>query len=216
MSAFFAWETKSGQVLVFHLSFPMNNDKIKILKTEVLSDNWYVLRKVTFDFQKKDGTWETQSREAYDRGDGATILLYNRARQTVILTEQFRMPTYLNGNETGMMLEACAGLLDEDNPEDCIRRETEEETGYRVTDVRKVFEAYMSPGSVTEILHFFVAEYSQAMKTNEGGGIEEEQENIECIEMPFDKALAMIAGGEIRDAKTIMLLQYAEINKLLA
>ena len=193
----------------------MTNKKVKILKTEVLSDNWYTLRKVTFEFQKKDGTWETQSREAYDRGNGATILLYNRHNRTVILTNQFRMPTYINGNESGMLIEACAGLLDLDNPEDCIRRETEEETGYKVTHVRKVFEAYMSPGSVTEILHFFVAEYSKDMKISEGGGLEHDQENIEVLELPFDAALRMMESGEIRDGKTIMLLQYAKIHELV-
>lgn len=193
----------------------MTNGKVKILKTEVLSDNWYTLRKITFEFQKKDGAWETQSREAYDRGNGATILLYNRKNRTVILTNQFRMPTYVNGNESGMLIEACAGLLDLDNPEDCIRRETEEETGYKVTDVRKVFEAYMSPGSVTEILYFFVAEYSKDMKISEGGGLEHDQENIEVLELPFDEALRMMETGEIRDGKTIMLLQYAQIHGLV-
>lgn len=193
----------------------MTNENVKILKTEVLSDNWYVLRKVTFEYRKKDGAWETQSREAYDRGNGATILLYNRQQRTVILTEQFRMPTYVNGNSSGMLIEACAGLLDLDNPEDCIRRETEEETGYKVTHVRKVFEAYMSPGSVTEILHFFVAEYSKDMKISEGGGLEHDQENIDVLELPFEEALAMVADGRIRDGKTIMLLQYAQIQGLV-
>lgn len=185
---------------------------LRNIHTEVLSDNWYTLRKVTFEIQKQDGTWETQSREAYDRGNGAAILLYNREQKTVILTRQFRMPTYVNGNEDGMMIEACAGLLDQDNPEDCIRRETEEETGYQVRDVRKVFEAYMSPGSVTEILYFFVAEYSKDMQISEGGGLDHEQENIEVLELPFALALAMIGSGEIKDAKTIMLLQYVQIQ----
>ncbi|MBD1207319.1 MAG: GDP-mannose pyrophosphatase NudK [Ignavibacteria bacterium] len=194
----------------------MTNKAIRNVQTEVLSDNWYVLRKVTYDYQKKDGTWEQHSREAYDRGNGATILLYNKANKTVILTRQFRMPTYLNGNETGMLIEACAGLLDNNNPEDCIRRETEEETGYTVSHVRKVFEAYMSPGSVTEILYFFVAEYSKEMKTSTGGGLEEESENIEVLELPFGEALQMIANGQIRDGKTILLLQYAQIHNLLS
>lgn len=193
----------------------MTNDRIKILKTEVLSDNWYVLRKITFDYQKKDGTWETQQREAYDRGNGATILLYNKPNQTVILTRQFRMPTYVNGNADGMLIEACAGLLDKDQPEVCIRRETEEETGYQIKDVRKVFEAYMSPGSVTEILYFFVAEYTKEMKTSEGGGLEHDQENIEVLELPFAQALRMVENGEIRDGKTILLLQYAQLHQLL-
>lgn len=190
-------------------------DNIKILETKILSDNWYVLKKITYEYLKKDGTWEKQNREAYDRGNGATILLYNKEQRTVILTRQFRMPTFINGNETGMMIEACAGLLDEDNPEDCIRRETEEETGYKITDVRKVFEAYMSPGSVTEVLHFFVAEYAPSMKVAEGGGVDGEQENIEVLELPFDEAMAMMENGEIRDAKTIMLLQYVKLHHLL-
>lgn len=194
----------------------MTNNAVKNVQTEVLSDNWYVLRKVTYDYQKKDGTWEQHSREAYDRGNGATILLYNKANKTVILTRQFRMPTYLNGNETGMLIEACAGLLDNNNPEDCIRRETEEETGYTVSHVRKVFEAYMSPGSVTEILYFFVAEYSKEMKTGAGGGLEEESENIEVLELPFSEAFQMIESGQIKDGKTIMLLQYAQIHNLLS
>jgi GDP-mannose pyrophosphatase NudK len=188
---------------------------IRITKTEVLSDNWYVLRKVTYEYTKKDGTVQSQSREAYDRGNGATILLYNTAQQTVILTRQFRLPTYVNGNPTGMMTEACAGLLDKDNPEDCIRRETEEETGYKINDVRKVFEAYMSPGSVTEILYFFVAEYSKDMKVSDGGGVDGEEENIEVLELGIDAAMQMVSTGEIKDAKTIMLLQYVKLNGIL-
>ena len=157
----------------------------------------------------------TQSREAYDRGNGATILLYNKVHKTVILTRQFRMPTFINGNTSGMMIEACAGLLDRDNPEDCIRRETQEETGYKITDIRKVFEAYMSPGSVTEILYFFIAEYSKEMKINEGGGIEHEEENIEVLEMGIQQAMDMIENGEIKDGKTIMLLQYIRLHGIL-
>ncbi len=192
------------------------NSNVKIRQTEVLSDNWYTLRKVTYDYLTKEGTWQTQSREAYDRGNGATILLYNREQKTVILTRQFRLPTFVNGNPSGMLIEACAGLLDKDNAEDCIKRETEEETGYQVTEVRKIFEAYMSPGSVTEILYFFVAEYAKDMKVNEGGGVEHEQENIEVLELPLEEALQMIKTGEIKDAKTIMLLQYAKLENLLA
>jgi GDP-mannose pyrophosphatase NudK len=188
---------------------------IKILKTEVLSDNWYNLRKITYEFKKKDGSQQTQVREAYDRGNGAAILLYNKQNKTVILTRQFRLPTFINGNSSGMLIEACAGLLDKDNPEDCIRRETEEETGYKISEVHKIFEAYMSPGSVTEVLHFFVAEYSTSMKVNEGGGIEHEQEDIEVLELPFTKAMQMIESGEIKDGKTIMLLQYAKLQNLL-
>lgn len=193
----------------------MRTPDINIIKTEILSDNWYTLNKVTYTIAKKDGTTETQSREAYDRGNGAVILLYNKVSGTVILTRQFRLPTFINGNSTGMLIEACAGLLDDDNPEECIKRETEEETGYKISKVEKVFEAYMSPGSVTEILHFFTAEYSPEMKTADGGGLEEEGENIEVLELPFNDALAMVDSGEIMDAKTIMLLQYLRIKNIL-
>ncbi|WP_258136473.1 GDP-mannose pyrophosphatase NudK [Mucilaginibacter phenanthrenivorans] len=185
-----------------------------ILDTEILSDNWYILKRVTYEIEQ-NGTVNKQQREAYDRGNGATILLYNKENATVVLTRQFRMPTFINGNADGYLIEACAGLLDKDNAEDCIKRETEEETGFKVTHVEKIFEAYMSPGSVTEILYFFVAEYTREMKVTEGGGLIEEQENIEVLELSFDKALAMIKSGEIRDGKTIMLLQYAAINNLL-
>ncbi len=193
----------------------MNNPKIKIKQTELLSDNWYLLNKVTFDFLRKDGVWITQKREVYDRGNGAGILLYNREQKTIILTRQFRLPAYLNGNKTGMMIEVCAGLLDQDHPEQCIIRETEEETGYRIKSVQKIMETYMSPGAITEILHLFVGEYDASMKINEGGGLEHEQEEIEVIEMPFAEAYNRIATGEIKDAKTILLLQYAKINELL-
>ncbi len=191
------------------------SDKVNIRETKILSDNWYTLKKVTYDYLKPDGTWITQSREAYDRGNGAAILLYNKEQKTVILTRQFRLPTYINGNESGMMIEACAGILDEDNPEECIRRETAEETGYKIEQVDKVFEAYMSPGSVTEILYFFIAEYLPTMKVTEGGGVAHEEENIEVLELPFDKAMDMMSNGEIRDAKTIMLLQYLSLHKIL-
>jgi GDP-mannose pyrophosphatase NudK len=191
------------------------NPNVKIIEEKVLSNNWYVLKKIIFEYRNKQGEWQTQAREAYDRGNGATILLYSKENQTVVLTEQFRMPTYINGNDSGMLIEACAGLLDKDNPEDCIRRETEEETGYRIGEVKKIFEAYMSPGSVTEILYFFVAEYSKAMKVNDGGGAADEQENIDVLEIDFKKAISMIKTGEIKDGKTIMLLQYAQINALL-
>jgi len=193
----------------------MSNENVKIISKEILSDNWYTLNKIKFEYKTNGGVIETQEREAYDRGNGATILLYNKANQTVILTRQFRLPTYINGNESGMLIETCAGLLDKDNPETAIKRETEEETGYKISEVKKVFEAYMSPGSVTEILYFFVAEYSKEMKVNDGGGHHEEQENIEVLELPFSNALEMIATGEIKDGKTIMLLQYAKINDLM-
>ena len=190
----------------------MLHPKITIQKTELLSNNWYVLNKVTFDYKMEDYDSETQVREVYDRGNGAVILLYNLTKKTVVLTRQFRLPTYLNGNTSGMVIEACAGLLDAENPEECIIRETEEETGYRLSSVKKVFQSYMSPGSVTEILHFFIGEYQPNMKVSDGGGLAEEHENIEVLEYSFDQAYQMIATGEIVDAKTIMLLQYAKIN----
>jgi len=189
--------------------------EIKITNTQILSDNWYTLKKVTYTYQTQDGVVETQSREAYDRGNGAAILLYNIEQQTVILTKQFRLPTYINGNPSGMMIEVCAGLLDEDNPEDCIRRETEEETGYKLSEIKKVFEVYMSPGSVTEILHLFIGDYSENMKISDGGGLATEQENIEVIEMPIAEAMLMVQIGEIKDAKTIMLLQHLKLNNVL-
>lgn len=193
----------------------MRNPEIKIQKTELLSDNWYILNKVTFDYQKKDNSWITQKREVYDRGNGAGILLYNSKEKKVILTRQFRLPTYLNENRSGMMIEICAGLLDADHPEQCIIRETEEETGYRLTTVHKVMETYMSPGAVTEILHLFIGEYDESMKVSDGGGVAHEEENIDVLEMPYDEAYAMIESGQIKDAKTIMLLQYAKINNLV-
>jgi len=190
------------------------SDRVRILKTEILSENWYTLKKVTFDYLRNNGTWSQQNREAYDRGNGATILLYNKEAKTVILTRQFRLPTYINGNADGMLIEACAGLLELDNAEDCIRKETEEETGFTISDVKKIFEAYMSPGSVTEILHFFIAEYTKDMKTSEGGGVGE-NEDIEVLELSFDKAIHMMEIGEIKDAKTIMLLQYLKLHTIL-
>jgi len=190
----------------------MKNPNIKIKQTDLLSDNWYILNKVTFDYLRKDGKWVTQKREVYDRGNGAGILLYNLEQRTIILTNQFRLPAYLNGNESGMMVEVCAGMLDKDHPEQCIIREAEEETGYRIKSVQKIMETYMSPGAITEILHLFIGEYDASMKVHEGGGLEHEQEEIEVIEMPFDNAYNMIATGEIKDAKTIILLLYAKIN----
>ena len=185
----------------------MDNDRIKIIKTKLLSDNWYTLNKITYKYLNKNGEWETHLRETYDRGNGATILLYNIEQQTVILTRQFRLPTFVNGNKSGMLIESCAGLLDNDNAEDCIKKETEEETGYKIKNVQKIFEAYMSPGSVTEIVHFFVAAYSKDMKVSDGGGLADEQENIEVLELKFEDATQMISTGEIKDGKTIMLLQ---------
>ncbi|MGH2563319.1 MAG: GDP-mannose pyrophosphatase NudK [Ginsengibacter sp.] len=191
------------------------NNSIKIIKNEIICKSWHTLKKVTFEHLQKDGTWQQQSREAYDRGNGAVILLYNKEQSSVILTKQFRIPTYINGNDTGMLIEACAGLLDNDKPEDAIKREAEEETGYKITDVRKIYEAYMSPGSVTEILYFFIAEYSKEMKVNEGGGVAHEQENIEVLEMDFNMAMKMIETGEIKDAKTIMLIQYLKLKNIM-
>jgi nudix-type nucleoside diphosphatase (YffH/AdpP family) len=197
------------------MKLPMPNNKVRNIEREILSDNWYTLNKYTFEYQKPDGTWETQQREAYDRGNGAAILLYNANKGTVVLTKQFRMPTFVNGNDDGMMIEVCAGLLDGDNPADCVRKETEEETGYKISNVKKVMQTYMSPGSVTEILYLFVGEYDESMKVSEGGGAEHETENIEVLELDFEKAMDMITTGEINDSKTIMLLQYAKLNALV-
>lgn len=193
----------------------MKFGSIKHIKKEVLSDQWYVLYKYSYEYQKEDGSWEPQVREAYDRGNGAAIFLFNRNNGKILLTRQFRMPTYINGNDGGMMIEVCAGLLDGDHPEACIRREVEEETGYRIPKVKKVFEAYMSPGAVTEKLFYYLGEYNEEMKVSEGGGAAHEDENIEVLEMPFDEAYAMIEAGEIEDAKSILLLQYAKVNKVM-
>ncbi len=194
----------------------MKQNHIKNIEREILSDNWYTLNKYSFEYKRPDGTWEAQQREAYDRGNGAAILLYNTSKRTVVLTKQFRMPTYVNGNEDGMMIEVCAGLLDGDHPEDCIRKETEEETGYQISNVKKVMQTYMSPGSVTEILYLFVGAYDESMRVGEGGGADSETENIEVLEMPFKKALELVSTGEIKDAKTILLLQYAALNALVS
>jgi len=193
----------------------MADPKIEIKETKLLSDNWYILNKVTYSYQKENEASQTHIREIYDRGNGAAILLYNTYKKTVVLTRQFRLPTFLNGNKSGMMIEVCAGLLDQDNAEECIIRETEEETGYRLNRVQKVMETYMSPGAVTEILYLFVGEYDETMKVSEGGGLDHEQENIEVLEYTFDEAYAMIESGEILDAKTILLLQHAKIKELV-
>ncbi|EPD8657744.1 GDP-mannose pyrophosphatase NudK [Yersinia enterocolitica] len=187
--------------------------KIENIRSELLSKNWFKLHKYTFDLIDDNGTSVQQIREVYDRGNGATILLYNRPNGTVLLINLFRMPTYVNGNPDGMLLETCAGLLDNDSPEECIRREAMEETGYQVDNVQKLFEAYMSPGGVTEIVHFFAAEYHVAQKVTDDVGVEDEV--IEVVELPFTEAIAMIADGRIKDGKTIMLLQYAQIHNLL-
>jgi GDP-mannose pyrophosphatase NudK len=190
-------------------------NRVKIRQAQVLSDDWYILKKTTFDLQRRDGSWQTISRETYDRGNGATILLYNRQRKTVLLTRQFRFPAYVNGSADGMLIEACAGLLENEHAEDAIRRESEEETGYRLGSVAKLFEAYMSPGSVTEKLHFFTAEYDASSKKTEGGGDASHGEEIEVLEIELDAALQMIEVGEIQDGKTIMLLQHAKLKRLV-
>lgn len=192
----------------------MPNDNVRNINIQLLSDNWYTLNKITFDYLNDRGVWETQHRESYDRGNGAAILLYNTTKKKVILTKQFRMPTYVNGNENGMMIEVCAGVLDGDTPEKCVMKEAEEESGYKITSIKKVMETYMSPGAVTEILHLFIAEYTDEMKVSDGGGLDNEHENIEVLEMPFSQAINMISNNKIMDAKTILLLQYAQINQL--
>ncbi len=193
----------------------MEKGSVRNIQKELLSDNWADLWRISFEYMREDGVWEKQKREVYDRGNGAAILLYNKEKGTVILTRQFRMPAYVNGNRSGMMIEVCAGVLDGMDPEECIKKEIQEETGYKIDRVQKIFESYMSPGSVTEIVHFFIGAYESRMKVGEGGGAEEETEHIEVMEIPFAKALKMIGTGEIKDAKTIMLLQYAGMQGIL-
>lgn len=188
--------------------------RVRLIESKTLSDDWYLLKKYTFDFLRRDGNWQRQSREAYDRGNGATVLLYNRAKRSVILVRQFRLPAWLNQHD-GFLLEAAAGLLDNLDPETRIKAEAEEETGYRLDNVKKVFEAFMSPGSVTEKLHFFIAEYHDDQFTGAGGGVEEEGEDVETVEMNFDAALRAIKEGTIIDAKTIMLLQYLALEGVM-
>lgn len=191
------------------------NSKVKNIKKVLLSDNWYTLNKVVFDYKMPNDQWVEQMRESYDRGNGATVLLYNTKKKTVILISQFRMPTYLNGNESGVMIEACAGLLDGDDPETCVIKEAEEESGFRINSVKKIFEAYMSPGAVTEIVHFYIGEYSESDRVSEGGGLADEQEDITVLEIQFQEALRLVSSGGIKDAKTIMLLQYLELSGLM-
>jgi nudix-type nucleoside diphosphatase (YffH/AdpP family) len=188
--------------------------RIRIRSVQTLSDDWYLLKKTTFDYLRRDGTWQTQSRETYDRGNGAAILLFNRTYGTVALTRQFRYPAYVNGQADGMLVEACGGIMDKEAPEECIQREAAEETGFRVHNPRKVFEAYMSPGSVTEKLYFFVGEYDREDRTT-GGGVHHEGEDIEVLEISLQRAMEMIDSGEIADGKTIMLLQWAKLQNLL-
>ena len=191
------------------------NDRIKNLKAELLSDYQCKLQKITFDYLRSDGSWQTQKRVVFSRKDATVVLLYNRETKTIILTDQFRLPTYVNGNESGMLTEAPAGTIDEgESPETCIQREIEEETGYEVSEVKRVMQAYLSPGSVTEKLYFFIAEYSANMKKGKGGGTDE-TEDIEVKETPFADAVEMVVNGSLQDAKTIMLIQYAQIHKLL-
>lgn len=191
------------------------NDKVKIIDKRILSDKHFVLSEYTFDYRKLDGTIHHHSREIFDKGNAATILPYNPSTGNIVLIRQFRLPVYLHHRDGGMLLEACAGIIEpNETPENCIIRETREETGFELTSVQKVFEAFMSPGSVTELVHFFVGEYRNDMRRHSGGGSDAE-EDIEVLELPFSQAYAMINGGQIRDGKTIMLLQYAYINRLL-
>lgn len=187
--------------------------KINVIKDKILSENYFTLRNITYDLTRQNGEVVRHKREVYDRGNGATILLYNREKRSVLLIRQFRIATWVNGNEDGRLIETCAGLLDDDEPEVCIRKEAIEETGFQVGDVRKVFELYMSPGGVTEIVHFFIAEYSEAQRANNGGGVEDE--DIEVLELPFEQALAMVKSGEIRDGKAVILLQYLQSSGIM-
>jgi nudix-type nucleoside diphosphatase (YffH/AdpP family) len=188
------------------------NPRVRVRDVEVTSDGWHVLRRTTFDYQNSMGDWTTQQRETYDRGNGATILLYDAVRRTVLLSRQFRYPVYVNGHPDGMLIETAAGLLDSDAPEAAIRREASEELGVTVGELTHVFDVYMSPGSVTERVHFFAAAYTDASRTGEGGGLADDGEDIDVLELPFDQALAMVGTGEIADAKTIMLLQWAALS----
>jgi nudix-type nucleoside diphosphatase (YffH/AdpP family) len=186
-------------------------DEVRIINDKVLSDKDYILKNVTYNLKGNE-----ESREVYDRGNGATILLYNVEKRTVLLTRQFRLPSFLNGNSTGMLIETCAGFLDGDEPEFCARRESEEETGYKPKEVKKVFELYSSPGGITELLHYFIAPYTPADKVSKGGGLEEENEHVEILELPLQEALRMVKSGEIKDAKTVVLLQYLQIQGLIS
>jgi len=190
-------------------------NRVRIREVHVLSDEWSVLKKTIFDYRRRDGTWQTQSRETYDRGDGAVILPYNREQGTVVLTRQFRYPAFAQGHADGMLVEACAGLLDGEDAEACIRKETEEETGYHLGRIEFVFAAYMSPGSVTEKLHCFVATYDPRSRKSAGGGVAADGEEIEVLELPLNEALGMVVRGEIADGKTIMLLYYAALHHLV-
>ncbi|MBZ7670301.1 GDP-mannose pyrophosphatase NudK [Klebsiella grimontii] len=186
---------------------------INVIKDKILSENWFVLRNMTYELTRSDGSVVRHRREVYDRGNGATILLYNRHKQTVVLVRQFRIATWVNGNEDGMLIETCAGLLDSDEPEECVRKEAIEETGFEVGEVRKLFELFMSPGGVTELIYFFIAEYNDTQRANDGGGVDDE--DIEVLELPYHRALEMMANGEIRDGKAVILLQYLQTSGLM-
>lgn len=188
-----------------------SHNRVRVIDQTTLSNDWFVLKKTSFEYRRTDGRWQLLHRETYDRGNGAALLLFHRGRNTVVLTRQFRFPAFVNGCADGLLVEACAGLLDNDDPLAAIRREAQEETGYAVREPRKVFEAYMSPGSVTEKLHFFVAEFEDADQVGRGGGDVAEGEDIEVMELPIDQAMEMIATGQIQDGKTIMLLQHASL-----
>ena len=191
-------------------------NKLRNITHNTLSKAWATLNRIDYDYQFKDGSWKRLSRESYDRGNGTSVLLYNKKKGTVILTKQFRMPAYANDKNDGMSIEVCAGALDKDeSPETCIIREIEEEVGYKINQVTKVLEAYTSPGAVTEKMYMFIAEYSDEMKVNNGGGAHAEDEDIEVLEIAFKEAIQMIHDFEIKDAKTIMLLQYAQTNNLM-
>lgn len=187
--------------------------KIEVIKDKILSDNYFILRNITYDLYRNEAEAIRHKREVYDRGNGATMLLYNRDKNTVVLTRQFRVATWVNGNADGMLIETCAGLLDADEPEVCARKEAIEETGYEVGEVEKVFELYMSPGGVTELIHFYMAEYSDAQRENAGGGIDDE--DIDVLELPFTRAMEMVSTGEIRDGKTVILLQQLQLRGIM-
>jgi nudix-type nucleoside diphosphatase (YffH/AdpP family) len=187
------------------------HDRVRVHEVTLLSDNWYVLKTTRFEWRRNDGQWQRMDRETYDRGNGATLLPYNLAQRTVLLTRQFRYPAFVNGHDD-LLIEAAAGLLDNAAPEERIRAEVEEELGYRLGTVQKIFESFMSPGSVTEKLHFFVAPYEPSMRIGAGGGLAEEGEDIEVLELAIDEALAMVADGRIADAKTVMLLYHAKLH----
>ncbi len=187
---------------------------IHVIKDKILSENYFLLRNMTYELTRRDGSVVRHKREVYDRGNGATVLLYNPNKQSVVLVRQFRVATWVNGNPDGMLIETCAGLLDNDAPEVCIRKGAIEETGYQVGEARKVFELYMSPGGVTELIHFFIAEYSEAQRANRGGGVDDE--DIEVLELPFVRALEMVASGEIQDGKAVILLQYLQNSGLMS